>query len=83
MGLPDFLSLGSEMKMVVFILTFLGLKPYIIIQEMTFLHEGRRYKAPPNAHTNVWVIVEKKSIRKYLGILKQTDICTTEPMLWS
>ena len=68
------------MKILAFILTFLGLKPYNVIQEVTFLHEGRRYKVHPNVYTDVWVIIEKKCVRKYLGILKQTDTYTTEPM---
>ena len=72
------------MKILSFISTFLGLKPYIITQEVVFIHKGHRYKAHPNVYTDVWVIVEKKCVRKYLGILKQTDTCTTEPMLlWS
>ena len=72
------------MKILTFILTFLGLKPYIVTQEVVFIHEGLKYKVHPDVYTNVWVIIEKKCVRKYLGILKQTDTCTTEPMLlWS
>ena len=70
------------MRILRFILTFLGLKPYIVRQEVVYLHKGSRYKAHPNVRGDIWVIIEKKRVKKYLGILKQTDTCTSEPMLF-